>query len=809
VSSSSEGDEEENKNISPDMTHSSRRPPLLFPHPSGGKGKGVEAVSGADPRITTNHASHVVIAAPYAVVPYHHYVKVYVLPTPSPMVHVHHGANYTAPEPVFTIDTRTFGMKDPPKVISAEFRHTCLSQDRGRILWLGTKEGHLFEVDIRTGKISGMRLSAHPSQITHIWRRRTFMVTADDSGKVLVFNCANPKDGSEVKLTQSSPPPKVVRVNDKAEFMQLCGGLLWTSSRADMQSPHNSHRNALLRVYDIFSPGYQVFSVLPKSPAGFVTGAAELEGGRVYLSHEQGSVSVWSVNTEPAEEPQCTDVFKCGTSDLTSCVGVCGKLWVGARSGLIHVFDVSSSPWVLTNSWYAHNKDLPVVRITTDLTLGNSTEPNKQRWNGLGVASLGRDDVMRFWDGTLAEEWVGSELFKREAEFSKLRKIKILTVSWNCDSARPEDLHGSAANITLLQDILTSVDSPDIIYFGFQEVVDLESRSIAAKNVFMGSNKRSNDSAASYTYSASVDEGVTRAYRRWHDHLYSAVRLAMPADCPYEVMFSESLVGLFTCMFIKTKERVLLKDVGAGFVKRGMGGRYGNKGGILARFVIEDTSICLVNCHLAAGQTHVRQRNSDAASFLDHKELFPVANHNLAYSAGGDGTMVLDHEFVFFHGDLNYRIDQRREAAIALIQKGEWEGLTNHDQLLKEMKYNRGFRLKSFSEGPLRFAPTYKYDRRSNTFDSSEKKRCPAWCDRILWRACVPERVTQLHYQRYEADVSDHRPISAAFELTVKSLRHEIRQVVKEEILLKWAEEQKRLLEAEKKFYSDSGLAVL
>ena len=45
--------------------------------------------------------------------------------------------------------------------------------------------------------------------------------------------------------------------------------------------------------------------------------------------------------------------------------------------------------------------------------------------------------------------------------------------------------------------------------------------------------------------------------------------------------------------------------------------------------------------------------------------------------------------------------------------------LQAQDQLLKEMKLNRGFRLRTFAEGPLSFAPTYKYDRRSDEYDSS------------------------------------------------------------------------------------------
>ena len=107
---------------------------------------------------------------------------------------------------------------------------------------------------------------------------------------------------------------------------------------------------------------------------------------------------------------------------------------------------------------------------------------------------------------------------------------------------------------------------------------------------------------------------------------------------------------------------------------------------------------------------------------------------------------------------------------------------------------NPGFRLRSFTEAPITFAPTYKYDRRTSDYDTSEKRRAPAWCDRILYRCRDPSRVKSLHYRRYEANVSDHRPISAGFRATVKSIHQEARATVKSQVQVSWRERELSLL---------------
>ena len=62
------------------------------------------------------------------------------------------------------------------------------------------------------------------------------------------------------------------------------------------------------------------------------------------------------------------------------------------------------------------------------------------------------------------------------------------------------------------------------------------------------------------------------------------------------------------------------------------------------------------------------------------------------------------------------------------------DSLLPHDQLRHVQRKKRAFH-DGWREGPITFLPTYKYDVGSmGMFDSSEKKRAPSWCDRILYR---------------------------------------------------------------------------
>lgn len=120
-------------------------------------------------------------------------------------------------------------------------------------------------------------------------------------------------------------------------------------------------------------------------------------------------------------------------------------------------------------------------------------------------------------------------------------------------------------------------------------------------------------------------------------------------------------------------------------------------------------------------------------------------------------------------GDLNYRINPATidaGKAKALIEKEKYSIILEQDQLKEQMRLGHVF--SGFTEGPINYRPTYKYDSGTDNWDSSEKHRAPAWCDRILYRG---EHITQIDYTSHiQYKLSDHKPVSSFFNSKVSTL---------------------------------------
>lgn len=99
-------------------------------------------------------------------------------------------------------------------------------------------------------------------------------------------------------------------------------------------------------------------------------------------------------------------------------------------------------------------------------------------------------------------------------------------------------------------------------------------------------------------------------------------------------------------------------------------------------------------------------------------------------------------------------------------QKESVSILCFNDLNIRDVRFLKVFQ--EFSEGPIIFPPTYKYDISSDEYDTSEKARIPSYTDRILWRSISTlVQARQLYYGRAEVKTSDHRPVNAIFDVDI------------------------------------------
>ena len=96
-----------------------------------------------------------------------------------------------------------------------------------------------------------------------------------------------------------------------------------------------------------------------------------------------------------------------------------------------------------------------------------------------------------------------------------------------------------------------------------------------------------------------------------------------------------------------------------------------------------------------------------------------------------------------------------------------FEKLLMWDQL---RKHKTRCIIHDFSEHPITFLPTYKFDINSDHYDRSNKQRTPSYTDRILFRA--NGRGNPIVCRCYQAistiKTSDHRPVYATFDVKIR-----------------------------------------
>ena len=289
-----------------------------------------------------------------------------------------------------------------------------------------------------------------------------------------------------------------------------------------------------------------------------------------------------------------------------------------------------------------------------------------------------------------------------ENEFTTYSEVSVMIVTWNVDGFEPSN------SVDLTKDLLNIGENapPDLMIFGFQEIVDLKS----IKNVMVPNNEK--------------------LIQTWQNFLLRQLRARFKEN--YLFISSKNLVGILLLVFANERIKDRITKVEYDSVKCGVMNKLGNKGAIIIRFRLDDTSLCFINCHLEAGHKKMNERVNNINDI-----------HWKAFQKEGVGKKKeekienMDYKFLF--GDLNFRINMPNNEVRSALEAHQYamgkkdvitgfellKPLMEKDQLT--MSKNNCEFLEKYQEGTLMFAPTYKYDVNTDIYDTSKKQRVPAW----------------------------------------------------------------------------------
>ncbi|MCD7469454.1 hypothetical protein HAX54_008505 [Datura stramonium] len=440
------------------------------------------------------------------------------------------------------------------------------------------------------------------------------------------------------------------------------------------------------------------------------------------------------------------------------------RIWVGYASGYIQVLDLSGN---LLGEWIAHSS--PVI----DLSVG-----------GGYVFTLANHGGIRGWsvvspapvDGILR-----SELASKEFLYTRLENFKILAGTWNVGQGR-------ASPDSLIAWLGSAAADVGIVVVGLQEVdmgAGFLAMSAAKESMQVGLEGSSAGQWWLEMIGKTLDEGST------------FIRVGF-----------RQLAGLVISVWVRSNISRYVGDVDVAAVPCGFGRAIGNKGAVGVRMRVYDRNVCFVNCHFAAHLEAVGRRNADfdhvyrsmifsrPSNFLNaaaagvSSAIQMLRSANGAFNSAEAIPELSEADMVVFLGDLNYRLDGiSYDEARDFISQRCFDWLRERDQLHTEMEVGNVFQ--GMREAVIRFPPTYKFERHQiglAGYDSGEKKRIPAWCDRILYRdsrstsasTCSLDCPVVSSVLQYEAcmDVtdSDHKPVRCIFNVEIARVDESVRR---------------------------------
>ncbi|CAI0541031.1 unnamed protein product [Linum tenue] len=566
-------------------------------------------------------------------------------------------------------------------------------------------------------------------------------------------------------------------------------------------------RNAIMGAADavrrVATRGTNAFVEDPKKTEAIVMTA----DGMVWSGCTNGLIIQWDGNGNRVQ-----DFNLLNKNTAVQCFCTFGaRIYVGYASGIIQMLDLEGH---LLQMWVAHSNPVLKLAVGKGYIYSLASHGGIRGWSTLSPSPI--DQILR------------SELAGKEATYTRKDQFRVLIGTWNVGQGRP-------SQEAMMSWLGSTAGDVGIVVVGLQEV----------------------DMGAGFLAMSAAKETVglegSAIGQWWLDN----IGRALGEGSVFERMGSRQLAGLLVSLWVRKNMRQHVGDVDAGAVPCGFGRAIGNKGGVGLRIRVRDRIMCFVNCHLAAHLEAVNRRNAD----FDHiyrnmvfgKPTIPNAagmllmilrflfcccslafstyliwilyytygfpfilsvaagvsssSHTLKSDNNNNGSSedtkpeLSDADMVVFFGDFNYRLfgisyDEARD----FVSQRSFDWLRERDQLRAEMKAGRVFQ--GMHEAIITFPPTYKFERNVpglGGYDSGEKKRIPAWCDRVIFRDTRPGSSTPSQCEcslecpvvsaviQYEAvmDVteSDHKPVRCKFHIQVAHTDRSVRRQEFGEIL--------------------------
>ncbi|KAM7272817.1 hypothetical protein ACFE04_027481 [Oxalis oulophora] len=438
------------------------------------------------------------------------------------------------------------------------------------------------------------------------------------------------------------------------------------------------------------------------------------------------------------------------------------RIWVGYVSGMVQVLDLEGNH---LGGWVAHSSAVIKMAFGAGYIFTLASHGGIRGWNITSPGPI--DSVLR------------SELIGKEFLYTKIETLKILAGTWNVGQGR-------ASQDSLLSWLGSAASDASIVVVGLQEVeMGAGFLAVSAAKETVGLEGSSVGNWWLEMIDKTLGEGLT-----------------------FERIGSRQLAGLLIAVWVRQDLKAHVGDVDAAAVPCGFGRAIGNKGAVGVRIRVYDRIMCFVNCHFAAHLEAVNRRNAD----FDHvyrsmsfgRQSSTLFNNVTAGASsavqmfrGTNGATSLEimpelseADMVIFLGDFNYRLDGiTYDEARDFVSQRSFDWLKERDQLRVEMEAGNVFQ--GMHEAVIKFPPTYKFDKHLPglaAYDSGEKKRIPAWCDRILYRdsrstlisECSLECPVVASVTQYEACIdvtdSDHKPVRCKFRVDIARVDESIRR---------------------------------